>query len=169
MKNPLNVVALIGLLLGAILGMAGTFVSDASLRSIFWAIDGVGLIVATTILALKHFRSGSDAVAAGFLIYAIGESVMLGGTAQPLEAMVPTFAAGTALWSAALLFTAIPRFFPIWVRAASVIAAVLFATTSLRIFWGERILATAAPLPSAGYPFLVLAFAGWAVSLIKEK
>jgi hypothetical protein len=168
MTNPLNVVAIIGLTLGAVLGMAGTFVSGASLRSIFWATDGVGLIVATAILALKYFRSGKDAIAAGFLIYAIGESVMLGGTAQPLEAMVPAFGAGTALWAAALLLTGIPRAFPPWARVASVIGALLFATTSARIFWGERILPTAAPLPSVGYPFLVLAFIGWIWTLRKE-
>jgi hypothetical protein len=108
MKHPLNVVAIIGLALGGVFGMAGTFVAEPNLRSIFWGIDGLGLVVATTILALKYVRSGRDAVAAGFLIYAIGESVMFAGTAQPLDAMVPSFGAGTALWAAALLLTSIP-------------------------------------------------------------
>ena len=168
MKNPLNTVAVIGLALGAVFGMAGTFVPEASLRSAFWGIDGLGLVVAATILALKHFRSGKDSVAAGFLVYAIGESVMLGGTAQPLDAMVPSFGAGTALWAAALLLTGIPRVFPTWVRLASVVGAMMFATTSARIFWGERILPTAAPLPSLGYPFLVLTFIGWIWTLVRE-
>jgi hypothetical protein len=36
-----------------------------------------------------------------------------------------------------------------------------------RIFLGETILATAAPLPAAGYPFLVLTFAGWVWTLLR--
>jgi len=169
MKNPLNTVAVIGLILGGVLGMAGTFVPEPSLRSVFWGIDGLGLIVAAAILALKYLRAGKDAFAAGFLIYAIGESLMLAATAQPLEAMVPAFGAGLALWATALLLTSIPNGFPFWVRLASIIGAIVFATTSARIFWGERILATAAPLPALGYPFLVLAFAGWIWTLVKER
>jgi hypothetical protein len=68
-------------------------------------------VVATVILALKYFRRGSDAVAAGFLVFAIGEGVMLSGAAATLEAMVPSFCAGTVLWSAALLLTSIPKGF----------------------------------------------------------
>ena len=166
--KPLHVVAIIGLTLGGVCGMAGTFVADPNLRSALWGIDGLGLVVATTILALKYFRSGNDAVAAGFLIFAIGESVMLSGTAQSLEAMVPSFGAGTGLWAAALLLTSVPRTFAGWIRVVSVIGAILFAATSARIFCGERILPTASPLPGLGYPFLVLAFAGWIWTLARE-
>ncbi len=168
MKHPLHVVAVIGLTLGGVFGMVGTFVADPNLRSTLWGIDGLGLVVATTILALKYFRSGNDALAAGFLIFAVGESVMLSGTAQPVDAMVPSFGAGTALWAAALLLTSVPRGFAGWIRLVSVVGAILFATTSARIFWGERILPTAAPLPGLGYPFLVLAFAGWIWTLVRE-
>lgn len=168
MKDPLKIVAVIGLALGGIFGLAGTFVGEPNLRSTFWAIDGVGLVVATTILALKYFRSGADALATGFLVFAIGEGVMLSGTAQPIEAMVPSFCAGTALWAAALLLTGIPRGFAIWIRLVSLVGAILFATTSARILWGERILPTAIPLPSFAYPFLVLAFVGWIWTLMRE-
>ena len=168
MKRPLNIVAAIGLVLGAVLGMAGTFVAEPNLRSILWEIDALGVIVATTILALKHLRSGSDAAAAGFLIYAIGESVMLGGTAQPLDAMVPSFGAGAALWAVGLLLTSIPRGFSVWIRLVSLVGAILFGITSARIFSGERIIPRASPLPSFGYPFLVLAFVGWIRSLLRE-
>jgi hypothetical protein len=169
MKHPLNVIAMIGLALGGVFGMAGTFVAEPNLRSLFWGIDGLGLVVATTILALKYFRSGSDTVAAGFLVYSIGESVMLAGTAQPLDAMVPSFGAGTALWAAALLLTSIPRGFAVWIRLVSLVGAILFGITSARIFWGGRILPTAFPLPSLGYPFLVLAFVGWIWTLMREQ
>src|SRR5881296_6964 len=116
MKSPVNIIAVIGLALGAIFGLVGTVVTQANLRTASWAIDSVGLIVATALLSLKFFRKGNDYVAAGFLIFTIGESVMLSGTAATLVGSVPAFAAGTALWSAALLLTSVPKEFPGWVR-----------------------------------------------------
>jgi hypothetical protein len=169
MKNPLNVLAIIGLILGAALGMAGTFVPAANLRAIFWAIDGVGLIVATALLTLKYHRAQNDLVAAGFLIYCIGESVMLTGTATTLEASIPSFAAGTALWSAGLMLTSIPRTFATWTRLAGIAASILFAITAAEIFWGSPITPLGSPLPHFAYPVLVLTFIGWITALIKES
>jgi hypothetical protein len=103
-----NTVAMIGLALGGVFGMAGTFVASPSLRASFWALDGVGLIIAAALLAVKYFRNGHDVVAAGFLVFAIGEAILLSGTAASLEAGVPSFGAGTALWSASLLLRAFP-------------------------------------------------------------
>ena len=169
MKNALNVIAAVGLALGGVFGLAGTLVAEPNLRAIFWGIDGVGLVVATAILALKYFRRGSDMVAAGFLVFAIGEGVILSGAAATLEAMVPSFCAGTALWSAALLLTSIPREFARWIRLPGVIGAILFAITSASILWGQRILPTGFPLPSFAYPFLVLSFLGWIWTLLREN
>ncbi|MGA7857439.1 MAG: hypothetical protein WCA11_05915 [Terracidiphilus sp.] len=168
MKSSLRVVAVTGLALGASLGLAGTLVTAQNLRAVLWAIDSVGLIVATSILALHFFRKGNDVVAAGFLVWALGESVMLSGTASTLEASVPAFAAGTALWSAALLLTSVPKEFAIWIRLTGIVAAVLFAVTSARIFWGEVLTPIAKPLPFFAYPFLVLTFAGWIWSTLKD-
>ena len=39
-RQSRDLVPVIGLILGATLGIAGTFVSSDSLRQIFWAIDG---------------------------------------------------------------------------------------------------------------------------------
>jgi hypothetical protein len=58
-----NTVAMIGLALGGVFGMAGTFVASPSLRASFWALDGVGLIIAAALLAVKYFRNGHDVVA----------------------------------------------------------------------------------------------------------
>lgn len=149
--------------------MAGTFVAQPNLRAVFWAIDGVGLIVATSLLALHYFRKGNNLVAGGFLVYAIGEGVMLGGTAGTLEASVPTFAAGTALWAAALLLTCLPNEFALWTRIAGILGAVLFGVTSMRIFWGGDLLPISRPLPYFAYPFLVLTFAGWIVSVLSSE
>jgi hypothetical protein len=161
MKTALRVVVCSGLGLGGALGMAGTFATSDTLRAALWAIDGTALVVATSLLALYFFRQGCDVVAAGFLVYAIGEAVMLGGTAGSLEASVPSFAAGTALWCAGLLLTSAPPVFPVWTRLAGAVAAVLFGITSARIFSATPLTPLARPLPYFGYPFLVLTFAGW--------
>ena len=170
-RSAVNIVAAIGFALGGVFGMAGTFVTDQSLRAAFWSIDGVGLIVATALLALKFFRKGADFVAAGFLVFSIGEAVMLSGTASSLEASVPSFAAGASLWSAGLLLTGAPKEFANWIRIVSLIGAVLFAITAARIFLGEQlgdqVLPISKPLPFFAYPFLVLTFAGWIRTLLK--
>jgi hypothetical protein len=161
MKSYVKFINIAGLVLGGALGMAGTFVGDDHLRALLWAIDGAGLIAAISLLAVHFLRAGEECAAAGFMVYAIGEAVMLGGTAGSLEASVPTFAAGTALWSAALLLTSIPKVFAIWVRLVALIAAVLFGIVSLRIFLGADITPLTKPLPYFAYPFLVLVFVGW--------
>lgn len=167
MKKSANIVAVIGLALGGIFGMAGTFVAARNLQAALWAIDGVGLVVAAAVLSLQFFRKGNDIVGAGFLVFAIGEGVMLSGNATTLAGSVPSFAAGTALWSAALLLTSVPKEFAVWVRVAGIIGSVLFAITAGRIFWGEQVLPTSSPLPSFAYPFLVLTFVGWIWTLLK--
>ena len=45
--------------------------------------------MATARLTLKFFRKGNDWVAAGFLVFAIGEAVMLSGTEASLARSVP--------------------------------------------------------------------------------
>src|SRR5438132_101656 len=127
MKNSADKLAVIGLALGGVFGMMGTFVSEPSVRAASWAIDGVGLVAATVLLTLRFFRAGNDTVAGGFLVFAIGEAVMLSGTARTLEASVPSFAAGTALWSAALLLTSVPKEFAGWVRVVGIVGSILFA------------------------------------------
>ena len=90
-------------------------------------------------------------------------------TADSLEASVPSFAAGTALWAAALLMTSIPKVFAVWTRLAALVAAVLFGIVSLRIFAGGEITPLTKPLPYFAYPFLVLTFVGWIWNVVKDK
>ena len=164
----LDIVAAIGLAIGGVFGLAGTFVGQAALRQLFWAIDGVGLIVATTLLAVRFLRRGDDCVAAGFLVFAIGESLLVSGTAAGLEASVPSFGGGVALWAAALLLISVPTTLATWVRLAGVAAAVPFAVVAARIFGGEMLLPTTAPLPFFGYPLLFLTFVGWIATLLER-
>jgi hypothetical protein len=93
---------------------------------------------------------------------------MLAGTATSLEASVPAFAAGTALWSAGLAMTSAPREFAIWCRLAGLVGAVLFGIVSLTIFSGKPLTPIARPLPTFAYPFLVVTFAGWIWAILKR-
>ena len=129
-----DIVAAIGLGVGAAFGLAGTLVEQAPVRQTFWAIDGVGLIGASALLTAKFLRKGHDCVAAGFLVFAIGEGLLLSGTAAGLAGSVPSFGGGVALWAAGLLLTSIPREFANWVRLVGVAAAGLFAIVATRIF-----------------------------------
>jgi len=168
-KKNLNGIASVGLALGAVFGMAGTFVGQANLRNIAWEIDGLGVIVATSLLAIKYFRKGCDAIAAGFLIFAIGESVMLSGQAAGLAGSAPAFAAGTALWATSILMISVPEELPLWVRLVGFVASGLFYVTATEIFWGRSLTSLSSPLPFFAYPFLAITFIGWIWTLMKES
>ena len=126
-----------GLLIGGILGMVGSFVPSASLRSLAWGLDGVGLIVAGALLAVYYFRKGEDATAAGFLIFILGEALILSSSGIDLDANVPSFGAGTALWAASLALISFQKVFPLFVRSTGFIAAALFAVVAVQIFIGQ--------------------------------
>ena len=99
----LRVLAPVGLAVGGVFGIAGTFASSPSLRGLAWGIDGVGLIMAGAVLTLVFYRKGQDVVASGFLVFAVGEGIILSGAAMDLTASVPSFGAGTSLWALALV------------------------------------------------------------------
>ena len=166
-SRTLDLVAAAGLGVGAILGMAGTLVADASMRQVLWGIDGVGLVVAAALLMVKFLRRGDDCVAAGFLVFAIGESLLVSGTAAGLAGSVPSFAGGVALWAAGLMLISVPKVFASWIRTVGVFAAILFAIVAARMLWGDALLPTSSPLPFLAYPFVVLTFVGWASALVK--
>ena len=165
----IDIVIELGLAAGAVLGMLGTVVSSSTLRALLWTIDGAGLIAATCLLAIRALRHGDDCVAAGFLVYALGEAVMSIGNAAGMHGSIAPFQAGAALWATGLMLTAVPRVFARGTRIASLIAAVLFAVVSVRIALGQEILPTSRPLPYFAYPFLVLTFAGWFWHVAKRR
>jgi hypothetical protein len=163
-RNDLIVIG--GLILGATLGIGGTLVSSDSLRQIVWLIDGTGVVVATSLLAVRFFRRGDDIAAAGFLVFALGESLLVGGTAAGLDASVPSFGGGVALWSAGLLLLVLSQSLPIWLRVVHIVAAFLFAIVAFRIASGEDLVPTSSPLPFFAYPFVVLGFVGWIAAIL---
>jgi len=168
MRSSLNVIAAIGLALGGAFGLAGALVTQQNVQTILWAIDGAGLVMAAALLAVKYFRTGNDVVAGGFLVFAIGEGVLLSGPAAGPAGSIPSFAAGTTLWGTALLLVSIPKLFAVPVRLLGIVSAILFIITAARIFWGELLLPTTAPLPAYAYPLLVATFIGWIWTLWRE-
>ena len=87
-------------------------------------------------------------MAGGFLVFAIGEGVLLSSAAADPESSVPSFAAGITLWGTALLLVSVPRLFALPVRIIGVVSAILFILTAARIFMGEQLLPTSTPLPA---------------------
>ena len=168
-QRRLNHLAVFGLALGAVFGLAGTVVEQPALRSVFWGIDGAGLTMAACLLALKYFRRGNDLVASGFLVFAVGEGIVMSGAGAALGQRLPSFAAGTGLWATALLLVSIPREFAIFVRVIGIASAVLFATTALLILSGAPLSPISSPLPFFAYPFLVLTFIGWSWTLLSRS
>lgn len=155
-------VASMGLVAGALLGLAGTFMPSASLRGLAWGLDGTALIVASALLAVHHLRKGHDLISAGFLVFAVGEGLIVSGSAMELAASTPSFGAGAGLWAAALILVSAPKILPLPVRLLGFIAAILFAVVAVQIFTGRALTPLSAPLPFAAYPFLVATMLGWA-------
>jgi hypothetical protein len=156
------------LVIGAVFGVSGTFVSSASLRGLLWCIDGIALIVATALLALHHFRRGNDVVAAGFLVFVAGETLVLASAAMELVAGAPVFGAGVGLWAASLTLISAPNVMPSWLRAVAVVGALLFGVVALQIFTGYRVTPLSQPLPFFAYPFLAATLFGWAWSHYRD-
>ena len=167
--RPLIILACIGLALGGIFGIAGTFAPTDALRSLAWGIDGLGIVMAGALLTLKFFRDGSEVVAAGFLVLAIGESVILLGAPMSLEAAVPFFGAGVSMWVLALLLTSVPKVFPTAVRVLGLVSAALFLVVATHIYIGDQILPTSSPLPFFAYPVFVATFVGWIWTLFRGR
>ena len=167
-QHPPRIIAAAALVIGALLGMAGTFVSSVEIRSLSWGIDGVLLVVASALLAVHHFRLGQEQLAAGFLVFMAGETLIVSSAAVELVASTPTFAAGAGLWSAGILLVSASPVQPKLVRLSGFIASLLLGATVLMIFAGGALTPLSKPLPFGAYPFLALTLFGWAWAHLKR-
>lgn len=167
--RSLRLLASVGLALGGLGGMAGSFVPSEQLRGLLWGIDGVSLVIASALLTVHFFRKGEDIVAAGYIVFAVGQGLIVSGAAMSLAASIPSFGAGAGLWAAALLLISVPRVFPLVVRLLGIAAAVLFTATATQIFYGVALHPKSEPLPSFAYPVFVAALFGWIWALWKKR
>jgi hypothetical protein len=159
--RSVRVVASAGLAVGAVFGMAGTFAPSPSLRGLAWGIDGVALVMASALLTIWFYRKGQDLAATGFLVFVVGQGIILSSAAMDLPASTPSFGAGVSLWALALTLISASAVFPWLVRGLGFLAAVLFAMTALQIFGGAQVTPTTSPLPFHAYPVFVATMAGW--------
>jgi hypothetical protein len=157
-----QIAAACGLVIGAVFGIAGTFASSASVRGLLWGIDGVALVVAGVLLTIYHLSRGNNLVAAGFLVFVAGQTLVLATAASPLDASGAIFGSGVALWAAALVLVSIPGVMPLWVRVVAIAAAVLFSIVAMQLFLGQPVDALSRPLPFFAYPLLAATMFGWA-------
>jgi hypothetical protein len=160
-SKSLKLLASICLVVGGALGVAGTFAPSDALRGLAWGVDGVSLVIAGSMLTLIFFRLGLDLVAAGFLVFTVGQGLILSTAPMSLTAGVPAFGSGVALWTAGLVLISLPKVFPLAVRLLGLIAAILFAIVAIRVLLGDEVLATTSPLPFFAYPILVATMVGW--------
>jgi hypothetical protein len=167
-ERTTKMTASIGLLIGGIFGMIGSFVPSPSLRGLAWLIDGAGLVLATALLSMYYFRKGLDVTAAGFMIFAIGEGLILSSSGINLDDNVVSFGAGTSLWATSLFVISFQKTYPIIIRGTGLLAAILFSFVSVQIFSGQHLNALTQPLPFYAYPLFVITIFGWAWTLLRK-
>lgn len=155
-------IAAVGLAVGASFGLLGSFLDSGPAQNGAWEISSVGLIVGAVLLTFRLARAGQDEAAAGFAILAVAEGVMSAGTAASPSGLIAAFGAGVALYVPALILIGAPRVFPIWSRAAAVLAAAPFLAEAVLVFDNHPQPPTG-PLPSAGYALMTVAIVGWII------
>jgi len=158
-----------GLIIGYVLGIAGSFAPSDIVRSITWAIDSAGIMLASCLLTLYYFKKGEEMAAAGFLNFAMAQTLIFSSCAVDLNANIPSFGAGTFLWGKSLVVISLQKLFPLLIRFTGLVAAVLFITVSFLIFTGHPVNALTKPLPFFAYPFFALTLLGWAWALLKKS
>jgi hypothetical protein len=168
-QKYLRWLAALGLGVGGALGIAGSFAPTEALRGLAWGIDGVSLVIASALLVIIQLRNGRDILAAGFLVFAIGQGLVLSTAAVDLAVAAPTFGAGVGLWSAGLALVSAPSGYPVIVRLFGLAASLVLAVVAVQIFTGLQIDATSSPLPFFAYPVLVATMIGWIWALLRTK
>ncbi|MBI1307243.1 MAG: hypothetical protein GC181_11625 [Bacteroidetes bacterium] len=156
------------LFLGALLGIAGMIFQEPLLQVAVFEISSLSLVVALSVLTFKYFRSGNDLVAAGYLIFAVGESVMTAGAAGGMYQGMASFGAGMLLYVPALLLISLPKELPIIPRITGFVATIPFAIAGFKIFLGEEITYTSL-FPSIGYALLTITMIFWIMGLLKKN
>lgn len=158
--SRLAIFASVSLAVGGLLGLAGSF-SPPTVRGIAWGLDGTALIMGTLLLAVHHIKLGNEQLAAGFLTFVAGQTLVVSSSAMDLAASSPSFGAGAGLWSAGLALVSASSVMPVFVRVTGLIASVLFAIVAVQVFSGTALTPLSNPLPFNAYPFLVLTLFGW--------
>lgn len=168
-ESSITNIAAIGLLVGCVFGMIGSFVLSDKGRTLLWAIDDSGITLATALLTIYFLKKGHDIVAAGFLIFTIGETAVFSSCAVDLNSNIAIFGVGSTLWALSMVVISSQKVFPLLVRCLGIISAILFAIVAFLIFTGHPVNGLTKPLPFFAYPFFTATLVGWAWTLWYRK
>lgn len=167
MNRTANIIAAIGLAIGAVFGVSGSIFTQPTTQIVLYQISSVALTAACALLTVKYLRDNKDYIATGFLLFAIAEAVMTAGAALGQVGGQASFAAGMALYVPAFLFICIPREFPFWSRLTGIAATLPFFIAASMIYLGGQALSTSV-FPGAGYGLLTVTIIGWIVTLLRQ-
>ena len=84
MSNRLRLLASASLVVGGVLGMVGSF-SPSAVRGIAWGLDGTALVLGAALLAVHHIRLGNEQLAAGFLVFVAGQTLVVSGFSRRMS------------------------------------------------------------------------------------
>jgi hypothetical protein len=158
-----------GLISAAGFGQAGGAVEPGAAQSTFWAVSSIGLVFACLLLAITELREKNDVVATGFVLLAIGESLMWAGGCPGDPGQPSAFAAGVLLYVPALLAISAPKSdLPKSVRALGIVAAVPWLAYAMWFLGGKRP-SPVGPLAISGYIALSATCIAWAVVVLRRS
>jgi hypothetical protein len=164
-----RILIVIGLAIGAVLGLGGNFFPAGSPQNVTYALSSLGIIMGSALFAAWFARRGHSIVAVGFALLALAESISLSGifllASAPAFPGAYTLAAGVALYAVALPLVSVPPAFPLWTRIIGTLAAIPFASYSLLWLLG-RSTAPSGPIASFGYILLTVAIVGWIITVL---
>ncbi|QUN07380.1 hypothetical protein KDN34_08280 [Shewanella yunxiaonensis] len=160
-EKKLSIIAAICLVIGGVLGIIGSFVSP-SFRGIAWGVDGTSLVIASALLSVHYIKHRNQHLAAAFLIFLVGQTLVVSGSAMKLSESSPLFASGAGLWAASLALICTSSVIPIVIRVLAGISSVLFAITAIQIYGGAELNPLSKPLPFFAYPIFVFTLFGLA-------
>ncbi|MGH7919065.1 MAG: hypothetical protein ACREQM_03850 [Candidatus Dormibacteraceae bacterium] len=154
-----------GLVAAIVLGIGGSIVHGGSGYTVAQHLSSLGMITGTTLLAINFGRQSRYLVAAGFVLLALAEAIVL--SAPVSIAGEATFASGVALYVPALLLASLPAGLPVWSRVVGGLAAIPFAVYAALNWLGQN------PSPgglvvTAGYVLLSVAAIGWIVHTLRN-
>jgi len=149
------------LVIGGVLGLVGSF-APPSVRGLAWGIDGTALVIGSALLAVHYAKLGNEQLAAAFLVFLAGQTLVVSGSAMGLSESSPSFAAGVGLWAAALAMISSSCVMPIVLRITAGISSVLFAITAIQTYGGAELNPLSKPLPFFAYPLFVFTLFGLA-------
>lgn len=161
-----NLIASIGLAAGALFGMSGQVFTEPVTQTCLFVISGAAFTMGLVLLTFKYLRQKNDIVAAGFLLFSIGEAISTAATAADEKTALSAFAACMLFYIMGFLLVCLPATFPNWVRITGLVSATLFAIASTKFYLGYGIHYNDA-LAGIGYGLLTITIIGWIISLLK--